>query len=121
MAAKQSGQVVVINDPRTYRSTLFAILATEQFPKNVPCFMLPGRLPIDYFPDCVPISPSPSLTPPPPLGTLFLDLVVSRVANGHLDAMDFVMIFIVVHVGHDFVICPCVCAHVIAAQSKSRR
>ncbi|XP_003571671.1 mitochondrial Rho GTPase 1 [Brachypodium distachyon] len=56
-AAKQRGlRVVVVGDPGTGKSSLIVALAANQYPVTPPRVVPPTRLPVDLFPERIPIT-----------------------------------------------------------------
>ncbi|KAL4202443.1 hypothetical protein AMTRI_Chr02g221090 [Amborella trichopoda] len=53
--SRNSVRVVVIGDPGTGKSSLITSVATESFPESVPPMLPPTRLPVDFYPDRVPL------------------------------------------------------------------
>ncbi|XP_077247754.1 mitochondrial Rho GTPase 1-like isoform X3 [Tasmannia lanceolata] len=53
---RTSVRLVVLGDEGTGKSSLIATVAAESFPENVPSLLPPTRLPLDYFPDRVPLT-----------------------------------------------------------------
>jgi Ras family protein T1 len=53
---KTNVRIVVAGDRGTGKSSLIVTAAAETFPANVPPLLPPTRLPVDFYPDCVPIT-----------------------------------------------------------------
>ncbi|XP_044486643.1 mitochondrial Rho GTPase 2-like [Mangifera indica] len=55
-SARTGVRVVVVGDRGTGKSSLISAVASESVPEKVPPVHPPTRLPLDFYPDCVPVT-----------------------------------------------------------------
>lgn len=56
MGAANAVRIVVAGDAKTGKSCLIVTAAAENFPSNVPPVLPPTRLPVDLYPERVPVT-----------------------------------------------------------------